>query len=119
MRWLFAARARELLVRGGLIAPPAAAADDRMAAIIAAVRAEEAKYKDIEYVARITTRDERRKDPNNPAEVTTLATRRVVLQGGRTFIQDQSFERMLATKVRRQEVSAYDGERTRTVVAGN
>ncbi len=116
MRWLFAA-ALHLLVAAD--DRPPAARDERLAAIIAAVRAEEAKYKDIEYVARITTRDERRKDPNNPAEVTTQATRRIVLQGGRSFILDQSFERMFATKVRRQEVSAYDGERTRTVVAGN
>jgi hypothetical protein len=98
---------------------PTVARDERLAAIIAAVRAEEAKYQDIEYVARITVRDDRRKDPNNPAEVTMQVTRRVVLQGGRASIQDQSFERMFATKVRHQEVSSFDGDRTRTVVAGN
>src|ERR1700729_188685 len=120
MRWLFAA-ALHLLVPGPAAAVdlPPAARDERLAAIISAVRAEETKYKDIEYVARIATRDERRKDPNNPAELTMLTTRRVVFQGGRTFLQDQAFERMFATKGRHQEVSAYDGDRTRTVVAGN
>src|SRR5262245_29710324 len=103
----------------GLIVPRAVAADDRMDAIVAAVRAEEARYKDIEYVARTTARDERRKDPTNPAEVTMLATRRIVLQGGLTFFQEQAFERAFATKARHQEISAFDGDRTRTVVAGN
>ncbi len=90
-----------------------------MAAIIAAVRAEEAKYKNIAYVARITVRDARRKDPANPGEVTTLATRRVVLEGDRTSLRYQAFERVGAVKYRHEETSAYDGERTVTVIAGN
>ncbi len=98
---------------------PPAARDERLAAIIAAVRAEEAKYKDIEYAARITVRDLQRKDLTNTAEVTTMATRRVVLQGDRIFFRHQAFERVGAVKYRIEETSAYDGERTRTVVADN
>jgi thiol-disulfide isomerase/thioredoxin len=117
-----------LLVAGLFpLGPPGVAADeprpgaagDRMTAIVAAVRAEEAKYRDIEYVARITTRDLARKDPVDPAEVNSLTTHRVVLQGDRIYFRSESFDRVLATKRRREEVSAYDGDRTRTVVAGN
>ncbi len=97
----------------------AAPQNAEMAAVVAAVRAAEAKYKDIEYVARITVRDANRKDPANPSEVTTLATRRVVLQGDRIFFHHQSFERAGMAKYRVEETSAYDGERTRTVVADN
>ena len=99
--------------------PRPVAKADRMAAIVAAVRAEEAKYRDIEYVARIVVRDMKRKDAADPAEVTTQATRRVVLQGDRIYFRNESFERVLADKRHLEEVSAYDGERTRTVVAGN
>jgi peroxiredoxin len=120
MRWLFAA-ALHLLVPAAVAADdrPPAARDERLAAIIAAVRAEEVKYKDIEYVARITVRDLQRKDPANPAEVTTMAKSRVVLQGERIFFRHHAFERVGASKYRHEEVSAFDGERTRTVVAGN
>jgi hypothetical protein len=90
-----------------------------MAAVVAAVRAEEAKFKDIEYVARTTVRDPNRKDPANPSDVTTLATSRVVVQGDRTFYRYQAFERVGIIKYRIEEVSACDGERTRTVVADN
>jgi thiol-disulfide isomerase/thioredoxin len=99
--------------------PRPGADGDRMAAIVAAVRAEEAKYRDIEYVARIVVRDSTRKDPGEPADVTTLATRRVVLQGDRTYLRFQAFERMQGIKARRELISAFDGERTRTVTAGN
>ena len=67
-----------------------AAAGDRMDAIVAAVRAEEAKYPDIEYIARIVVRDSAHKDAADPAEVTTLAPRRVVLQGDRNYIRYQA-----------------------------
>jgi hypothetical protein len=93
--------------------------DPRMAAIIAAVRTEEARFQDIEYVAQITVRDASRKDPANPSDVTTLAMRRVVLQGDRIFFRHQAFERVGMMKYRVEETSAYDGERTRTVVADN
>ena len=63
-----------------LITPPAGASDwlrywpwgwsipqdPKMAAIVAAVRVEEAKYKDLEYVARITVRDLQRQGPRRP-----------------------------------------------------
>jgi hypothetical protein len=99
--------------------PRPGAGGDRMAAIVAAVRAEEAKYRDIEYVARITTRGADSKAPGDPAEVKSLATRRVVLQGDHIYFRDESFDRVLETKRHREEVSAYDGDRTRTVIAGN
>ena len=92
---------------------------DRMAAIVAALRAEEAKYRDIEYVARIVIRDASRKDPADPADVTTMATRRVVLQGDRSYFRYEGFERIQALKGRKEQISAYDGEKTRTVTAGN
>ncbi len=94
-------------------------ADDRMPAIVAAVRAEETKYRNIEYVTRIVIRDSTRKDPNDPADVTTLATRRVVLQGDWNYLRYQAHERTPWTKFRWELVSAYDGERTRTVTTGN
>jgi hypothetical protein len=117
--WIAAALGPIASVGIAAVEPRPAARADRMAAIVAALRAEEARFKDVEYVARVTARDTRRKDPNNPAEVTTLTTRRVVLLGGRTYYQERAFEREFATKTRYQETSAYDGERTRTVVAGN
>jgi hypothetical protein len=99
--------------------PRPLAKGDRMAAIVAAVRAEEAKYRDIEYVARIVIRDVKRNDPVDPADVATQSTRRVVLQGDRIYFRNVSFDRVLATRRRQEEISAYDGERTCTVVAGN
>lgn len=117
-----------LLVAGLWQAEPAAfardepwpgAEGDRMAAIVAALRAEEARYRDIEYIARITTRKAALGAPGTPADVMTQATRRVVLQGGRIYFREEAFERVLATKKHREEVSTYDGDRTRTVVAGN
>jgi peroxiredoxin len=93
--------------------------DPKMAAVVAAVRAEEAKYRDLEYVARITVRDVQRRDPAAPSEITTMARRRVVFQGDRTFFRHEAFERIGPTRYRHEETSACDGERTRTVVAGN
>ncbi len=99
--------------------PQPTAKGDRMAAIVAAVRAEEAKYRNLEYVVRIVIRDTSRKDPAEPADVTTIATRRVVLQGDRSYFRHQAFERMPGIKTRWEVVSAYDGEKTRTVTSGN
>lgn len=93
--------------------------DERLAAVIAAVRAEEAKVRDIEYDVRTIIRDNREKDPVDPTELAGLATRRVVFQGARSYIREESFTRTFAIKSRTEEVSAYDGERTRTVVSGN
>jgi thiol-disulfide isomerase/thioredoxin len=95
------------------------AASDRLPAIIASVRAEEAKYKDLEYVARIVVRDAARKDPADDTDVTTLATRRVVLQPDRNYVRYEAFERMRGVKLRWELISAYDGEKTRTVTSGN
>jgi hypothetical protein len=109
------------LASGSVVAdgPQPVAKIDRLAAIVAAVRAEEAKYRDIDYAARIVVRDLKRKDPIDPTDVTTQATRRVVLQGDRIYFRNVSFDRVLTIRRRHEEVSAYDGERTRTVVAGN
>ncbi len=93
--------------------------DERMAAVIAAVRAEEAKVRDIEYDVRTIVQDDREKDPVDPTELAGLATRRVVFQGIRSYIREESFTRTFAIKSHIEEVSAYDGERTRTVVSGN
>ena len=95
------------------------AREDRMAAIVAAVRAEEAKYRDLEYVVKITSRVANPQAPDQAREVTSLETRRVVLQADRLYCRKEAFERLVATKVHLEELSAYDGERTRTVVAGN
>jgi hypothetical protein len=98
---------------------PQARADDRMAGIVASARAQEAKYRDIEYIAKITTRQADPRAPERAASVTSIETRRVVLQGDRIYFRKDVHERFLASRVAREEISAYDGERTRTVVTGN
>ncbi len=115
--WLLAAA----LLQPGLAIPAAeeSRADDRMAKIVAEVRAQEARYKDIEYVVKITTRQADRQAPDRPPGVTSMETRRVVLQGGRIYFRKDVHERILASRVALEEISAYDGERTRTVVADN
>ncbi|HEV3122421.1 MAG TPA: hypothetical protein VGY53_10980, partial [Isosphaeraceae bacterium] len=90
--------------------------DDGMPAVIAAVRAEEAKYRDIEYYITITTRTA---DPAAPDPVTSEERRRVVLQGDRVYFWSATDAKVLSTERHKQEVSAYDGERTRTVLEGN
>jgi peroxiredoxin len=100
-------------------APRPGPPDDRMAAIVAAVRAEEARFQDLEYAARITIRDASRQGPAGRDGVTTLATRLVIFQGGRTYFRHRSFDRAFNAKFRREEVSAFDGDRTLAVVAGN
>jgi hypothetical protein len=94
------------------------AASDRLPAIIAAVRAEEAKYKDLEYVARIVIRDTARKDPADDTDVTTLATRRVVLQPDRHYIRHQAFERMPGVKFRWELISEVRARSIRTPFMG-
>ncbi len=112
---------RFIAVAYGLGAGAVAAGEpeDRMAAIVAALRVEEARYADVEYVARITTRKPDPTDPANATELTSMATRRVVLQWDRISFRSDSFDRMPGAKVHREEVSAYDGKRTVTVIAGN
>src|SRR3954464_3207519 len=93
--------------------------EGRMAAIIAALRTEEAKYRELEYTLRIATRKSAPEDPAGPGEVTSEETRRVVLQGDRVWFRGVTSGRAFKTDLRREEVSAYDGERTRTVAYGN
>ncbi len=106
----------------GLGAAESSGDDDQekhMIAIVAAVRAEEAKYRDIEYLVKITTRAADRQSPERPPDLTLLETRHVVLQGDRILFRKEAHERMLATKAAREEISVFDGDQTRTVVAGN
>jgi len=95
------------------------AKDDRMAAIVAAVRAEEATYRDLDYVLKVTSRKPDQQAPDQATEVTSLETRHVVLQANRLYFRKEIFDRFLATKGHFEEISAYDGEQTRTVVGGN
>lgn len=121
--WLAAWLLAVALLQSGPDAPAAekqqARADDRMAEVIASVRAQEARYRDIEYVVKITTRQADPRAPDRPADVKSIETRQVVLQGDRIYFRKDVHERVLASRTAREEISAYDGERTRTVVAGN
>jgi beta-lactamase regulating signal transducer with metallopeptidase domain/thiol-disulfide isomerase/thioredoxin len=87
--------------------------------VIAALRAEEEKYRDIEYSLKLTTRKAEPKAPDGPGEVQSEETRHVVLQGDRVSFRGESTTRLFKTDRRREEFSAYDGERTRSVIAGN
>lgn len=97
----------------------AARADDRMAPIVAEVRAQEARYRDIEYTIKVTTRKPDPAAPERSVDLQSIETRQVVLQGDRLSFRRDAHDRLLGTKSSREEVSAYDGERTRTVYAGN
>ncbi len=118
--WLLAVALLQLPPPGAA-APAAAEArdDDRMAEIVAKVRDQEAKYRDIEYVVKLTIRQADRQAPDRPAGVKSIETRRVVLQGDRIHFRKDAHERILAAREARVELSSYDGERTRTVIAGN
>jgi hypothetical protein len=100
-------------------ARPQAGAVVALDEIIAALRGEEEKYRDIEYSLRITTRTVDPKAPNGPGDVQSQETRRVVLQGDRVWFRGESTARVFNTDRRRAELSAYDGERTRSVIARN
>ena len=58
---------------------------DPMAACLAALRAEEAKYQDLEYLIRTTSRKAGAKPGEAADEFTAEETRQVVLQGDRIF----------------------------------
>jgi hypothetical protein len=58
--------------------------DERMAAIVAAVRAEEAKFRDIEYTVRIVGRDTSPNGAGRADDVTKLVTWHAIFQGDRT-----------------------------------
>lgn len=96
-----------------------ARADDRMAAIVAEVRAQEAKYRDIEYALKTTTRKPDPSAPDRATDLMSIETCQVVLQGDRIFFRKDAHRRLRATRSSREKISAYDGERTRTVYAGN
>ena len=96
-----------------------ASQDKQMAAVIAAVRAQEAKYRDVEYVVKITTRTADQVSPNRAPQLASLETRHVVLQVDRIFFRKQEHERVIETRVATEELSAFDGQHTRTVLAGN
>ena len=100
-------------------APPQAGEVAALDNVIAALRAEEERYRDIEYSLRLTTRKVDPKAPDGPGDVQSRETRRVVLQGDRVWFQGESTTRVFKTDRRREELSAYDGERTRSVIAGN
>src|SRR4051794_5579927 len=93
-------------------------ADNRLAAIIAAVEAEEAKFRDIEYWAQITAR---KVDPKvgDGGEMVSEEKRHVVLQGERIHFRNNAVRHFAAKKIEREEISAFDGEQTRTVATGN
>jgi len=88
---------------------------DPMAAILAALRAEEAKYQNLEYLIRTTSRK-----PGEAAdEFTTEDTRHIALQGDRVFCRSTSSEQISGTLAYQKQVSVYDGDKTRTVIEGN
>ncbi|MGO9469886.1 MAG: hypothetical protein ACLQVF_37770, partial [Isosphaeraceae bacterium] len=60
--WLVAA----VLLQSGRAAAVDVRADDRMAPIVAEVRAQEAKYRDIEYIVKSTIREADPKAPDRP-----------------------------------------------------
>ncbi len=92
--WLVAA----VLLQSGRAAALDARADDRMAPIVAEVRAQEAKYRDIEYIVKSTIREADPKAPDRPADVTSTETCQVVLQGDRISFKKDAHERVLATR---------------------
>ncbi len=87
--------------------------------VIEALRAEEEKYRDIEYFLRRTTRKVGPGVPHGPGDVQSQESRRVVLQGDQVWYRGESISRNFKTEKRQEEYSAYDGERTQTVIAGN
>jgi thiol-disulfide isomerase/thioredoxin len=91
----------------------------RMAEIVAALRVEEAKYRDVEYTLKITSRKGDPSVPEAAGEVTSEETRRVVLQGERVRLEESSTGQVFGSMVKREEVSSFDGEKSRTVVLGN
>ena len=93
--------------------------DARLAAIIEALRAEEAKYADIEYALRIRFRQADPADPDGPGTPLSEVTRRVVLQGDKNYFRGELASKAFATERRNVQTSAFDGERTITVIDGN
>jgi hypothetical protein len=69
-----------------------------MEAIIAAVRGQEAKYRDIEYVVKITTRAPDRHDPDRDMIARCWATRHVVLERERIFLRKYAYQCAPATE---------------------
>ena len=69
-RWLLAAALLQTSL--ATLRAEESRADDRMAAIVADVRAQEAKYRDIEYIVKITTRQADRQAPDRSDNVTSI-----------------------------------------------
>ncbi len=93
--------------------------EDRLAPIIAALRSEESKYRQLEYLIRTTSRKVGAQPETVPETITAEETRHVVLQGDRIFYRGSSEDQGIGTPFRRELVSAFDSETTRTVIAGN
>ena len=87
--------------------------------LIAALRAEEAKYRDVDYSLRLTTRNVDPTTGKDRPEIQAQETRRVVLQGNLLWFRGESTTHLFDTVFQRDELAAYDGEHTRTVYAGN
>ena len=117
--WLFVvALARFAAVAVAAEQPRISVREGRMAAIVAAIRVEERGTPTSN-----TSRGSRPASPTRPIPPTPRKSprwrRRVVLQWDRISLRSDSFYRTAGAKVHREEVSAYDGKRTLTVVAGN
>jgi thiol-disulfide isomerase/thioredoxin len=97
----------------------ARAEDDQLTKIITALRAAEAKYRDVDDTIQITTRKADPAAPGGFGAVTSEETRRVVLQGDHVYFRSDLDQTLFSTAMHKQEVSAYDGKLTRTVVSDN
>lgn len=128
MRRMFFLFVSAVVFLGGLIVvdrsivagedPRATLEGDRTSKIIAAVRAQEEKYQNVEYQIRIKKSAFDLKNPAKPAEVRSIETRRVILQGDKLRFQSDYTRRVDDAELHRAEISAFDGEKTRTVVEG-
>jgi thiol-disulfide isomerase/thioredoxin len=115
-------------------APNTKYAEDRLSKIIDDLKIQESRYHNIEYQFRIVTRKYLKDFPWEKAgqmfeqrilrvpladgEETSNELRRVVLQDDR-FRFEEKFEKRLRGLVRRlEEISAFDGDKTRTVRSG-
>jgi hypothetical protein len=93
--------------------------EDRLADIITALRVEEAKYRNLEYLIRTTTRKVEPGTGEGGGQVMTEETREVVLQDGRIFFRSVLDDRSASSGSHFEQTSAFDGEKTRTVVPDN
>ena len=115
-------------------APIAEPADIRLAQIISALEKEEARYRNIEYQFRIITRKYLRdftielgpemfargvlREPIAGGEETSNELRRVVLQDDLFRFEEKIVKHYRGLERRLEEISAFDGDKTRTVRSG-